>query len=176
VIPHEYLLPYLISNAIALALLGLAFRRPVWVRWASITIFLWAAFTNGRIAMTSPLDYQTFGDLTWSSLYRAFIEGWFREHTAWLLLPIAAGQLVIAFLFLSNTSRSRRLATVGAVVFLLAIVPLGVGSAFPFSLTYGLALVLMSQRFQEAETTVGQGATRRNRITVLGGNRSSRQR
>ena len=95
-IPAEYRAAYLISNAIALALLALAFRRPTWVRWASIGIFLWATFTNARIALTSPTDYQTFGDLTWSAFYRDFIRGWFQEHTPLLLLPIAAGQLAIA--------------------------------------------------------------------------------
>jgi hypothetical protein len=168
-IPAEYRAAYLISNAIALALLALAFRRPTWVRWASIGIFLWATFTNARIALTSPTDYQTFGDLTWSAFYRDFIRGWFQEHTPLLLLPIAAGQLAIALLFLVNTRFSRRLATAGAIVFLLAIAPLGVGSAFPFSLTYSAALVLMTRRLDDVEATRRLGATRRNRIGVVRG-------
>jgi hypothetical protein len=143
VIPSEYLAPYLISNAIALGLLALSFRRPVWVRWASVVIFAWAAFQNSRIALTSPLDYQTFGELTFIRAYREFIYGWFREHTRALLLPIAAGQLAIAALLLTNTRRTIRVGVAGAVLFLLAIAPLGVGSAFPFSLTYGLALAVM---------------------------------
>ncbi len=168
-IPPDYLLAYLISNGIALALLGPAFRLPSWVRWASIAIFLWASFTNSRIALTRPMDYQAFGDLTWSAFYRDFIHGWFLEHTPLLLLPIAAGQLAIALLLLANTHLSRRLATAGAIVFLLAIAPLGVGSAFPFSLTYSLALVVMMQRLEVAEATDRRGATRRNRIGVVRG-------
>jgi hypothetical protein len=168
-IPPEYLLPYLVSNGIALALLALAFRKPSWVRWASVTIFLWATITNARIALTSPLDYQTFGDLTWSAFYRDFIRGWFQDHTPLLLLPIAAGQLAIGLLFLADTHLSRRLATAGAVLFLLAIAPLGVGSAFPFSLTYSLALVVMTRRLAAAEASGHRSATRRNRIGVLRG-------
>jgi hypothetical protein len=142
-IPPEYKNAYLISNAIALALLALAFRRPNWVRWVSVAIFGWAAFTNWRIATTAPLDYQTFADLTQFAPYRDFIHGWFREHTAALLEPIAAGQLAIALMLIRNRQVTRRLAVFGAVVFLLAIAPLGVGSAFPFSITYGAALVVM---------------------------------
>ena len=144
-IPDRYLVAYLISNAIALALLALSFRRPGWVRWASVAIFAWAAFTNARIAIFHPLDYQEFGNLTPWAMYRAFIQGWFREHTIWLLLPIALGQLVLALLFLRNTTTARRLAVAGAVLFLLAIAPLGVGSAFPFSLIYSAALIVMER-------------------------------
>ena len=142
-IPPEYMSAYLISNAIALALLALSFRRPNWVRWLSVAIFGWAAFTNSRIAVTRPLDYQTFGDLTRSALYRDFIHGWFKEHTAALLLPIAAGQLVIALMLIANRRITRALAVYGAVVFLMAIAPLGVGSAFPFSLIYAWGLMVM---------------------------------
>jgi hypothetical protein len=150
-IPREYLLPYLISNAVALVLLGAAFRRATWVRWASIVIFVLAAWTNARIALTSPLEYQGFGALAVLAPYRRFIFGWFRGHTTSLVLPIAAGQLAIASLLLLNSERSRWLGAGGAVVFLLAIAPLGVGSAFPFSLTYGAALIVMARRLGDTE-------------------------
>ena len=71
--------------------------------------------------MSEPADYQAFGELAWSSLYRDFIQGWFRGHVPWLLFPIAVGQLVIALLFLDNTRLSRRLGTAGALVILLAM-------------------------------------------------------
>jgi hypothetical protein len=85
-----------------------------------------------------------------SATYRAFIQGWFREHTASLLLPIAAAQLVIALLLVRNTVGARRIAVLGAVIFLLAIAPLGVGSAFPFSLSCGLAMVIMEWKLERA--------------------------
>jgi hypothetical protein len=142
-IPPEYKTPYLVSNALALALLGLAFRRSNWVRWLSVAIFGWAAYQNWHIATTRPLDYQTFGDLTTIAAYRDFIHGWFREHTAELLVPIAVGQLAIALMLIVNRRITRRLAVFGAVGFLLAIAPLGVGSAFPFSITYSVGLLVM---------------------------------
>ena len=142
-IPPEFKNAYLVSNGIALAMLGLSFRRANWVRWVTVAIFGWAAYTNWRIATTAPLDYQKFADLTQFAPYRDFIHGWFRENTAALLEPIAAGQLAIALMLIRNRTITRRLAVLGAVVFLLAIAPLGVGSAFPFSITYGVALVVM---------------------------------
>ena len=150
-IPREYLGPYLASNAIALALLGVAFRKPTWVRWATIVIFAWAAWTNASLSLTNPLEYQGFGEWAVLGPYRRFISGWFRDHTAWLVLPIAAGQLGIAVLLLLNSRWSRPLAAGSAIVFLLAIAPLGVGSAFPFSLTYGLALLIMARRLDQTE-------------------------
>ena len=152
-IPHQYLNAYLISNAIALALLALSFRRANWVRVLSVAIFGWAAYTNSHIAMNRPLDYQTFGELTTSSLYREFIYGWFREHTATLLLPIAAGQLAIALMLIKNGRTTRRLGVIGGVIFLLAIAPLGVGSAFPFSITYGIALLVMLRGLEREVAT-----------------------
>ncbi len=158
-IPHEYLLPYLISNALAIGLLTLAFPKPGWVRWASVAIFLWAAWTNGRIALTRPLDYQTFGELAVLRAYRTFIHGWFRDHTPLLLLPIAVCQFAIAILLIRNTQSMRRLAVAGAILFLLAIAPLGVGSAFPFSLTYSLALFVMARRMEAPIGTVSSKTT-----------------
>jgi hypothetical protein len=146
-IPRQYLIPYLVSNAVAVVALVLAFRRPSWVRYTTVVIFLWAAFTNTRIALFHPGDYQTFAELTFSSLYRQFIEGWFRENTPAFLIPIAAGQLAISLLLIGRRP-ARRLGLAGAVLFLLAIAPLGVGSAFPFSVIYSAALVVMEHHLE----------------------------
>ena len=59
------------------------------------------------------------------------------------MLPIAAGQLAIALMLIVNRRITRRIAVFGAVLFLLAIAPLGVGSAFPFSITYAAGLLVM---------------------------------
>jgi hypothetical protein len=163
-IPREYLVPYLASNAIALVLLGLAFRKPAWVRWATIVIFTWAAWTNARLALTDPLEYQGFGELAVLEPYRRFIQGWFRGHTEWLVLPIAAGQLGIAVLVLVNSRWSRWVGAWSAIVFLTAIAPLGLGSAFPFSLTYGLAVLIMARRLSQAEVDPLSAAPQRRRI------------
>jgi hypothetical protein len=144
-VPREYLLPYLISNFVALAILGLAFWRPRIVKWTWVVIFLWAASMNTLTASREPWQYLLYGALTPSDTYRAFIEGWFSRHVTEIVLAIAVGQVAIAFL-LARRDR-RRLGVLGASIFLLAIAPLGVGSAFPFSLTAVASLVVMEWRF-----------------------------
>ena len=138
--PREYQAAYIASNIVAVVVLALAFRRPNWVRLLTAGLFAWAFTVNAHTALVSPLDYQGFADLAVLPWYRDFIRGWFREHTAWLLLPIAFGQLTIAGLLLGSR-KFQRIGIAGAMVFLLAIAPLGVGSAFPFSLTYSVALI-----------------------------------
>lgn len=156
-IAQGYLIPYLASNLIALALLAASFRRPTWVRWASVIIFAWAAWTNAKLALTNPVEYQGFAELALTDPYRRFILGWFRDHTAWLVLPIALGQLSISALLLLNAGWSRSLGCAGAVAFLLAIAPLGVGSALPFSFAYGAALVVMWHRLGRSEKVEAEG-------------------
>jgi uncharacterized membrane protein SirB2 len=143
-IPYEYLVPYLGSNAFALAVLALAFWRRDAARWAVAAVFAAAAVINARTATTHPAVYVEYAPLTVSTTYRDFILGWFSHHVQALVLPIALGQLMTATLLASRNRTFRRLGLAGACLFLLAIAPLGVGSAFPFSLTFGSALLVSS--------------------------------
>ena len=45
-------------------------------------LFVWAAGTNLRIALTSPADYLTFAQFAVLDVYRTFILGYFAQHTA----------------------------------------------------------------------------------------------
>jgi hypothetical protein len=149
-IPREYLAMYAGANAIALAILGLAYWRPRWARWLWVAIFLWAAFVNARTALETPYVYLVYGALTPSELYRNFIEGWFTRHLQPMVLSIAAGQLAMALL-LAGGQRARRIGELGAAIFLLAIAPLGVGSGFPFSLFAVASLIVMERRWPAGE-------------------------
>jgi hypothetical protein len=148
-VPQQYLVPYLISNAVALAVLVLAFRRPGTAKWIWVGIFIWAAVINSLTALQTPWVYLAYGALTPSEAYRGFIGGWFSGHIQPMVLSIAAGQVAIALL-LARADRMRRLGVAGAVIFLLAIAPLGVGSAFPFSLTAAVSLLVMERRIAAA--------------------------
>jgi hypothetical protein len=141
-IPDEFLVPYLVANGFAFAVLAVAFWRPQVVRWLAVAVFAWASVTNTRAALAQPALYLDYAGLTASSLYRNFILGWFSQHVRLIVVSIAAGQLVIAALLASPRVPHRRLGTCGALVFLLAIAPLGVGAGFPFPLTFGAALLL----------------------------------
>jgi hypothetical protein len=143
-VPREFLVPYLVANALGLAVLGLAFWRPRVVRWFWVGVFVWAAAVNTVTAVRTPWEYLAYGALTPSAAYRAFIEGWFSGHIPEVVLAIAAGQLTLAFL-LTRRDADRRLGVVGATIFLLAIAPLGVGSGFPFGLTAIASLLVMER-------------------------------
>src|SRR5262245_56850790 len=146
-IPQEYVVMYLVANAVGLALLEIGYWLPRVARWAWVGIFIWAATVNTFTAATEPWVYLAYGGLTPSRWYEAFITGWFSAHIPEVVLTIAAGQLTIAIL-LSREGRARRLGVWGATIFLLAIAPLGVGSGFPFSLSAIGSLVLMERRLR----------------------------
>jgi hypothetical protein len=127
------------------------------VKWLWVVIFLWAAMINILTASGTPLVYLAYGGLTPSELYRDFITGWFSQHIAPMVLSIAVGQLMIAML-LSHADQVRRLGVLGATIFLLAIAPLGVGSAFPFSLTAVASLLVMEWRMPSTRRSAASPA------------------
>ena len=105
-----------------------------------------------------------YATLTPFALYRDFINGWFSTHVRDMVLPIE-GQLVIAIL-MSLPRPWRTFGAAGAIVFLLAIAPLGVGSGFPFSVTFGAAVIVANRDgrgflgTEEKRGRRGQGRTR----------------
>ena len=125
-----------------------ALRSPRAGRVLLSALFVWAAGTNLRVALTAPGDYLNFAQFAVLDVYRAFILGYFARHTAAIIAAIAVGQAVIAFL-LAADGWPRRLGYVGAMVFLLAIVPLGTGSGFPATVLMALAAaeVLHADRY-----------------------------
>ena len=162
-VPTEYLAPYLLANGVALAALSIAFWRKGPVRWAAVLLFAWAALTNTRTALGDPGAYLEYAALTPAAWYRAFITGWFSRHIQATVLTIAAGQAAIAILLASPRHTHRWTGAIGAWIFLLAIAPLGVGSGFPFSLTFGAALlVALSPAAEVSSSWLGfvQGAAR----------------
>ena len=141
-IPQEHFVPYAIANAFALATLALAFWRRDVCRWLGVAVFAWAAVANAVIGLTHPEAYVDYAALTPSAMYREFILGWFSQHVQAMVIPIACAQLAIAALLASRRPFHRRLGLAGALTFLLGIAPLGVGSGFPFSVTFGTALLV----------------------------------
>ena len=146
-IPQEYLVTYLVANAVGLVLLELGYWTPRVARWAWIGIFVWAAAINTITAAVEPWVYLEYGALTPSQWYQDLIAGWFSRHIPVVVMSIAAGQLTIAIL-LARRARARQFGVFGATIFLLAIAPLGVGSGFPFSLSAIASLVIMERRLR----------------------------
>lgn len=139
---QTYLLAYLISNAVAVLMLWAAWKRPRLARLMFLLLFGWASWVNWTTALQNPRFYIEYADLSFLDLYEDFIRGWFSHHITGMVGFIATCQALIA---LSMPFRGWLLKTglIGAVVFLVAIAPLGVGSAFPFSITASFALLFI---------------------------------
>ena len=158
-IQPEYLGPYIGSNVIAVALIVVAVLRPKIARAIFALIFLAAGAFNAYTALTQPEAYLAYGELTFFPFYRDFIDGVFSSYTAIFVLAIAAGQLIVGIL-LATASRNilLTLGVIGAIIFLTAIAPLGIGSAFPFSIFAITALVVMALKLRRQQTAAASSA------------------
>lgn len=130
------LVAYGFSNAVGLWILWAAFRRPGQARAALTLIFGWAAWINYTTCHQHPEAYLEFG--RYAMGYNSFINGWFRDHIKGMVSTIAAGQGLIA-LAMVYRGQWVKAACIAAIVFLLAITPLGLGAAFPFPLILAFA-------------------------------------
>ncbi|HRI45025.1 MAG TPA: hypothetical protein PLL78_10785 [Fimbriimonadaceae bacterium] len=134
----KWALPYAVSNVVAIAILVAATTKPQIARWSIVALFAYAALYNGWLALDRPEEYQGFASLAFISWYSDFIAGPFKSMAKPLILAIAAGQALCATL-LALGGRLVEFGAIGVTLFLMAIAPLGVGSAFPFSLIVSLA-------------------------------------
>ena len=116
-----------VSTGFAAAFLVLVWKLPQIARWVTGVGFIVASIVNTSTALTNPHAYvEGFGPFAaWG--YRQFIYGPFASHTAAFVLAIAAGQFAVGILAFSGS----RFGSLGAMVFLIAITPLGIGSGFP---------------------------------------------
>ena len=126
------------SIVCALVMLAVSLAAPAAGRLLFVALFAWAAQVNLRTALTTPEVYLDYAALAGLDLYRSFIEGFFAAHITAIVGAIAVGQGAIAALLLFK-GVPRTLGLAGALVFLLAIVPLGVGSGFPATLIMAMA-------------------------------------
>lgn len=139
---QTYLLLYIISNVVALLILWSAWKRQRIARLLFFLLFIWASWTNWKTALNNPQFYTEYADLSFLNIYRQFIRGWFSEHVTEMVGFIATCQALIAVSMLLK-GWMLKTGAIGAIIFLLGIAPLGVGSAFPFSITTSLALYLI---------------------------------
>ena len=132
-----YLIGYIFSNVLAILFLFAAFKRSKLARLLFFLLFAWAFGTNYYVSHHQPEAYLEYADAS-LPFYRNFINGWFKDHIKEMVTLIAVGQATIAVGMLLK-GWWVKLACVGAIIFLLAIAPLGLYAAFPFSLTASAA-------------------------------------
>lgn len=143
-----YLIGYIISNAFALLTLFLSWKHIKLSRLAFVFLFGWASWANWTTAINSPDDYLDYAALTFLPFYKQFIEGWFSKHILLVVGLIATAQAFIAVSLLLR-GWVYKAGIAGGIVFLLAIAPLGVGSAFPCTLLLAIALRILYKNHEE---------------------------
>ena len=137
---HFFLLAYIVSNAVSIIVLISAFKWPRVGRFLLFVLFAWASWANWNMALNNPLDYLSYADLTFLPSYRSFIVGWFSDHIQIVVGLIATAQALIAAAMLSK-GLFYTMGVAAAIIFLIAISPLGIGSAFPCTLILAVSLI-----------------------------------
>ncbi len=141
---QEVVLPYIISNVAAVALLICSVRFKKICSILLALLFGWASWTNWHLSHNNPEVYLQYSKYA-MGFYTQIINGIFSRHITTFVSLIALSQCMIALGLLCNGVLFR-IACIGAIIFLLAISPLGVGSAFPSGLTLSLALGILYKK------------------------------
>ena len=138
------LIAYVVSNIVGILILLIAWKWRRLTRISFVLLFGGACCFNLAEAAKHPEVYVSYASLS-IPLYREFIEGWFKDHVTIMVSVIAIGQGIIALGMLLKGIWVK-LACIGIIIFLLGIAPLGIGSAFPFSITVSVAAWLIMRR------------------------------
>ena len=135
----------LISNLIAVAVVVSCWKWQIFGRGFYFVLFLGASIANGYTSIFKPQGYLSFAKLTFFQFYKDFITGFFSEHITPIVLGIAICQFLIALsmLFKGNILK---LGSAGGIIFLISIAPLGIGSAFPFTLILSIGLYFIIRK------------------------------
>jgi hypothetical protein len=133
----NYILPYIISNIIGLLFLWAAIKKPPLARLMFLLLFSWACVANYTLSHQKPEAYLEYANsaISW---YADFINGWFRQHITVMVSLIAMGEGLIAIGMLLK-GWWVKMASIGVIIFLIAISPLGYYAGFPFEITVSLA-------------------------------------
>lgn len=134
-----------ISNLVAIFLLVASVKWPRIARVSFFILFAWASWINLKTSQESPQEYVNYASLTWSDWYRDFISGWFASHVKTFVGSIAICQGLIALAMLLK-DRLFQFGCIGGGIFLIAILPLGVGAGFPCTATMAIALYILLKK------------------------------
>jgi hypothetical protein len=141
---NEYFILWAVTNIISLVLIGFCYKWPSLGSFIWGIIFLFAGVYNGFTAMHLPESYQIYSE-TAVYYYQEFIKGIFAEQARVFIMFIVLSQLLISFgLFFKENFY--KIALIGAMIFLIAITPLGIGSAFPATLLMTISLFILYKK------------------------------
>jgi hypothetical protein len=134
--------PLFISNIAGLIILFFCWKHTVIGRILMLILFLWAGCTNWYIVTHNPKVYLEYADYTFLPIYKSFINGWFSRNILLIVGLIATGQLLIA-ISMSLKGFLFKLGALGGMIFLVGIIPLGIGSGFPFPIITAIAFFFL---------------------------------
>jgi hypothetical protein len=142
---QSYLYMLIAFNMLALVFLFAAVKWPRISRLLFFLLFSWACWMNWTTSQRSPDEYLQYADLNLSNWYRDFIKGWFSKHIPAVVGFIATCQGLIALSMLLK-SWIFKTGCIGGIIVLLAIAPFGVGSGFPCTITFAVALFVLFRK------------------------------
>jgi hypothetical protein len=140
-----YMTLLVIANLVAILQLVAAVKWPRIARLSFFILFAWASWTNWKTCLQNPLVYLEYADLTWSNTYKNFINGWFANNITLAVGFVATCQAMIAIAMLLR-GWIYSAACIGAIIFLLAILPLGIGAGFPSTAIMTIACYILLQK------------------------------
>jgi len=140
--------PYIITHAISIVLIFICYKWPKIGKVAWGIIFVLAGIFNIYLGLTNPQKYVDLGQGA-VGIYQKFIYGIFSSYTSLIVSLIALGQIMVGiFLFMKRMPFLWGI--LGGIIFLVAISPLGIGSAFPSPLLMVISLILLHIRYKKA--------------------------
>jgi hypothetical protein len=140
-----YVILLVISNLVAILQLIAAIKWPRISRLSFFLLFAWASWINWTKSQYTPQFYLDYADLAWSGWYRNFINGWFAGHIQLAVGVIATCQALIAFSMLMK-GWIYKIGGISAIIFLISILPLGVGSGFPCTAIMAVAIYILLKK------------------------------
>ncbi len=144
--PRNYLIPYIITNVLSILLIFICYK---WSKVGKIMwgmIFLAAGIFNVITSFRTPHAYvEVYGQTAVLPFYKNFIYGTFSDHTTLFVTLIASGQILVSILLFLKRMLFR-LGTIGGMIFLIAISPLGIGSAFPSTILMAISLFILFKK------------------------------
>jgi hypothetical protein len=146
---QDYWIPYVITHVITLLLIFICYKWPKTGKVVWGILFILAGTFNMYTGLSSPESYvNTYGSHAIEA-YQKFIYSAFSSYTSLIVSLIASGQILVG-IFLFMKRMWFLLGILGGIVFLVAISPLGIGSAFPSTLLMSICLILLYLRHKSA--------------------------
>ena len=141
-------IPFVITNTISVLLIIICYKWPKMGKVVWGIIFILAGIFNIYTGISNPQAYMDYGFQA-VDLYQKFIYGVFSSYISLIISLIALGQILVGiFLFMKRTLFLWGI--IGGIIFLVAISPLGMGSAFPSTLLMSISLVLLYMRYKKS--------------------------